>query len=431
MQANTIGLGADGSTIVANGRHGVVLYNGTNNTQVGGSAAGEHNVISANTTHGVVIDGNGNAATANNTFEGNRIGTDASGFLGRGNGGAGFYLFSGANNTIIGTAGAGNVIADNGTDGIYMQSAGTTDNVIQGNYIGTTITGDAPLGNGDRGIQLESGADNTIIGGSTAGEGNVIAASGNDGIIISDGAIPGTGVTGTIIEGNNIGVGADDTTPLGNGTNGVRITTESGHRIGGVTANSGNLIAHNTSDGVMLQNTSAINNAILGNDIHSNGQTGIDLGNDGVTTNSNADVWVNHPVITSAPNPAARSPSTSTSTCPPATTASSCSRTPAAPTPPPTARASSGSTPTTSPLIRVALRPTAPPPRAPSATSSPPPQPKPSRHHSAARPSSHWRSRCRQRTPRPPRTPEARTPSPRARISCSTVPDPRTRTPIP
>ena len=308
VRANIIGLGADGSTDVPNGRYGVVLYNGANNTAIGGSGAGEGNVISRNVSHGVMLDGNANAATTANSFAGNLIGTDSTGLLDRGNGGAGLYLYNGVNGTVIGgaTAGHRNIISGNGTDGIYLQSAGTTGTIIRGNHIGVDSTGNAPMPNADRGVQIESGADNTIVGGTGAGEGNVISANGNDGIIISDGAIPGTGTSGTVIEGNRIGVGADGTTALGNGTNGVRITTESGHRIGGTSPGAGNVIASNTADGVMLQNASATANPILGNAIAGNGQEGIDLGNDGVTANdggdgdSGANDLLNYPAITSA-----------------------------------------------------------------------------------------------------------------------------------
>ena len=308
IHGNTLGLGADGTTVVPNGRYGVVLYNGANATQIGGSGAGEGNVISGNGLHGVTLDGNSNAATTGNTIEGNLIGTDSTGLLDRGNGGAGIYFFGGVNNTTVGgaTAGHRNVISGNTTDGIYLQDAGTTDTVIMGNYIGVDIPGNAALPNGDRGVQIESGANNTIVGGTAAGEGNVISANGNDGIIISDGASPGTGTTGTVIEGNLIGVGADGSTALGNGTNGVRVTTEDGHRIGGAAAGAGNTIAYNGGRGVDIQNASASANPILGNSIYSNTNIGIDLGDDGLTTNdagdgdSGANGLLNFPVITSA-----------------------------------------------------------------------------------------------------------------------------------
>ncbi len=229
--------------------------------------------------------------------------TGADAGAGEANTGYGINLL-GSNNTIGGTTAADrNVIAGN-VDGIYVQQA--SGNVIVGNYIGTDGTGLLDLGNTDRGIQIESGSDNTTIGGNTASARNVISGNNSDGIIISDGASPGTGTTGTIVEGNYIGVGADGVTALGNSVNGVRITTESGHRIGGTAAGAGNIIAYNTGDGVQLQNSTAVNNAILGNSIFSNGGEGIDLGNDSVTANdvgdgdTGANNLQNFPVLTSA-----------------------------------------------------------------------------------------------------------------------------------
>ena len=155
---------------------------------------------------------------------------------------------------------------------------------------------------------MESGADNTVIGGSAAGAGNVISGNGSDGIVISDGASPGTGTTGTVVQGNLIGVGSDGTTPLGNAAHGVHITTVDANMIGGTAAGAGNTIAHNTWTGVNIQNNSATANSILGNAIHSNGGIGIDLGVDGVTPNdvipgdgdSGPNDLLNFPVISSA-----------------------------------------------------------------------------------------------------------------------------------
>ena len=84
------------------------------------------------------------------------------------------------NNTIGGTTAAErNVLAGNLGDGIELNDTGTSGNVIQGNYIGTDITGLAALGNQRHGVVLYNGVSTTTIGGSAAGEGNVI--SGNAG----------------------------------------------------------------------------------------------------------------------------------------------------------------------------------------------------------------------------------------------------------
>ena len=305
IYGNYIGTNHDGTVAIANARHGVVIYDGVQATEVGGTGTGEGNIISGNTQHGVVIDANGVGTTSGNVIQANIIGLDVTGTAVLGNGDSGIRIFGGAGANTIGgaSAEARNVISGN-VDGIYIQTADGT--IIQGNYIGTDVTGLIDLGNSDRGVQLESGADNTIIGGTAALAGNVISGNNNDGIIISDGSSPGIGVTGVVIQGNYIGVGADGTTAVGNGTNGVRITTESGHLIGGTIAGAGNTIAHNSADGVMLQNSSADANSILGNVIYSNGQQGIDLGNDGVTTNdandtdSGANNLQNFPVVTQA-----------------------------------------------------------------------------------------------------------------------------------
>ena len=287
IYGNYIGTNHDGTAAIANARHGVVIYDGVQGTEVGGTGTGQGNIISGNTSRGVLIDGNGVATTTGNVIQGNLIGLNAAGNAKLSNGSSGIEIFAdAAGNTIGGTtAAARNVISGN-VDGIYIQGAPGT--IIQGNYIGTDVTGLVDLGNSDRGIQLESGADNTIIGGVSAAARNVISGNDADGIIISDGASPGTGTTGTVIQGNYIGLGSDGTTDLGNGANGVRVTTESNHTIGGTAAGAGNTIAFNDVDGVNIQDSTAKGNSILGNVIHSNGGQGIDLGNDDVTSNDAA-----------------------------------------------------------------------------------------------------------------------------------------------
>ncbi len=156
VQSNIIGLGADGSTVVANARHGVVIYNGVNDTLIGGAGAGEGNVISGNTTNGITLDGNANVATAANRIEGNLIGTDTSGLLDRGNGDAGVLFFNGANSSRVGgtAVGAGNTIAHNGTDGVRVEGAASVDISVVGNSIrsntqlGIDLSGGTEDGNG-------------------------------------------------------------------------------------------------------------------------------------------------------------------------------------------------------------------------------------------------------------------------------------------
>src|SRR5262249_54771579 len=66
-------------------------------------------------------------------------------------------------NTVGGTAaGARNVISGNRGDGIDLTGSTTAGNVVQGNFIGTDLTGAAALGNGIDGVRSTGTTANTI-----------------------------------------------------------------------------------------------------------------------------------------------------------------------------------------------------------------------------------------------------------------------------
>src|SRR5262249_46371257 len=139
VQGNTIGLNGDGNP-VGNGAEGVGITNGASFNTVGGTTAAARNVISANGVAGVVVaDG-----TVGNVIAGNYIGTSTAGGAasagGRptGNGTDGVVVSLGATaNTIGGTEPAArNVIAGNKRNGVFLAGVGTTQNLVQGNWIG-------------------------------------------------------------------------------------------------------------------------------------------------------------------------------------------------------------------------------------------------------------------------------------------------------
>ncbi|HKI19204.1 MAG TPA: hypothetical protein VKA15_15065 [Isosphaeraceae bacterium] len=108
-----------------------------------------------------------------NLIEGDFLGTDASGTQifppNSSSGGTldGIYLKSSTCNTIGGTAAADrNLISGNGDNGVEIPLYLDTDNLIQGNLIGTDITGTKALGNGVSGVDMYGGnGSNSTVGG--------------------------------------------------------------------------------------------------------------------------------------------------------------------------------------------------------------------------------------------------------------------------
>ena len=276
IYGNYIGTNFDGTAAIANGRYGVVIYNGVQGTRVGGGLAGQGNIISGNTSYGVIIDGNGVTTTSGNYVQGNHIGLNAAGDAPIANLAGGIRITSGAQGNFIGgdwNAGQGNVISGNGgtTAGIYITGDNSDNNTIQGNLIGLSADGSTPFAN-DHGIWNQD-ADGTIIGGDhTAGLGNVISGNITHGIYLADSS------TSVMVQGNWIGTNAAGDGIIGNGFDGVRIEGgASGNTIGGDrTANLGNVISGNTQVGVHIN--SGDNNVVQGNWIGTNA-AGDDLGN--------------------------------------------------------------------------------------------------------------------------------------------------------
>ena len=236
---NLIGTDATGEAGLGNGT-GVVLTDSPQDT-IGGSAAKAGNVISANGYNGIVLDsaqGYG-LGSYDTVIQGNLIGTDATGSVALGNGGAGVWLEEASSSTIGGTSSkTSNVISGNSV-GISVDTPGT---VIQGNFIGTDVTGTRPIGNTGNGIAVDYYEAGTVIGGSSSGSGNVISANGGFGVTDSYG-------DATLIQGNFIGTDVTGTQPLGNGSDGLNIGS-SDDTIGGTTAKAANVISANAGDGI-------------------------------------------------------------------------------------------------------------------------------------------------------------------------------------
>src|SRR5207245_4254069 len=121
-----------------------------------------------------------------NLVQGNYIGTDRTGTIALA--GSSVSVRGSFGNTIGGTTpGARNIISGSVSLGGHPVPGQIANNVLQGNYIGTDVTGEVALGGG--GVQL-SGIG-SIVGGTVPGAGNRV--SGNSGarrLISAEGATP-------------------------------------------------------------------------------------------------------------------------------------------------------------------------------------------------------------------------------------------------
>jgi hypothetical protein len=289
VQGNFIGTNAAGTGALPNTRFGVLIDSQATQNTVGGSVSGMGNLISGNGFGGIQIQGDG---TGSNTVQGNFIGTDLTGNVALGNSGIGVDIDGSSANTIGGTApGAGNTISGNQNVGIFIQLPKSTNNLVQGNFIGTNTAGTAALPN-EGGICIQNGASQTTVGGATPGSRNLISGNGQFGGI----CIGNDGTSQNAVQGNFIGTDVSGVNPLPNDFVGIRIFDSAfDNTVGGTTTGVGNTIAFNNGGGLLVELGSG--NAIEGNSIFSNSINGgagllglgIDLNSDGVTANDAGD----------------------------------------------------------------------------------------------------------------------------------------------
>lgn len=215
-----------------------------------------------------------------NVVEGCFVGLDASGTNSLASPNFGVFVQT-PNNRVGGTTPAArNVISGNGGVGVEIFETYATNNVIQGNFIGTDRAGTKAIGNGDRALVVNMNASANFIGGEAAGAGNVISGNLDRGIVLDGsynhvyGNLVGTTVTGL---------------PLGNARTGVEIGG-SGNFIGAARTGAGNVIAYNgingqgfTTNGVDVKAGTTVF-LMLGNSIFDNRGLGIDVNANRVVT---------------------------------------------------------------------------------------------------------------------------------------------------
>lgn len=279
IQGCLIGTDATGESAAPNSS-GVYIASSNNTVGTDGDGtndAAERNLISGNTSHGVVIGGN------SNRISGNFIGTDKDGDTDLGNGSYGAFV--GTDSNIFGTNSdgtadsiEGNLISGNNSSGFYFGTA-ADNNIVAANRIGTTRTGLAALGNTQYGLYIAG--NGTMVGTHTNGtsgtsEGNLISGNGSSGIHVNNGS-------GTIIAGNFIGTDATGAAALRNTSSGVSIVRPSA-RVGtdadGVNdAAERNVISGNGYMGIYVYGANATGITIAGNYIGVAADGVSDLGN--------------------------------------------------------------------------------------------------------------------------------------------------------
>jgi hypothetical protein len=193
-QGNLVGTTADGTAALYNDDNAIHIV------QADGGLIGGYNDSDRN----VLVwgeDGRGIyswSSADNNQVLNNYFGLDVTGMhsLGVADSGVGVYVQGGSGWT-IGAVGAGNVIGDSST-AIILHGSGVHDVTVQANLIGTNVDRSEVFGAKQWGVWLWDAHDN-LIGGTNAGQGNVIAGAGRDGIRLFDDGTVNNRFLGNII----------------------------------------------------------------------------------------------------------------------------------------------------------------------------------------------------------------------------------------
>ena len=250
VEANSIDSNGANGILMISGATGTVLdlntvrrnsLNGIIASAANGNMIGSGNSILQNGTNGVRL----RSGASGNHVSANLIGTDSSGASGLGNTLEGVQINDGATNN---TVDLDNVICGNGSNGVLIVDPTTANNVVKGNFIGTTLAG-LPLPNANRGVSIESGASGNLVGGVGVQQGNTIAFHSGAGVYVDSGT--GNAIRGNSIFANNAlgidlapaGATANDPCDSDSGANGLQNfpVLVSASSLSGTTTITGNL----------------------------------------------------------------------------------------------------------------------------------------------------------------------------------------------
>ena len=350
IAGNYLGCNYDGTQRKGN-YNAIEIISGANLNQIGGRGVNERNLVSGNEYAGIRISDANYNLVINNLVGVDRTGTaELHNYDGITVEGASAYNQIGGD-----SISERNITSGNVAYGIDIFGVGCSGNKIQGNYIGTDITGSYAIPN-TYGLLFDDRSHQNLVGGYNPGEGNLISGNTAFGAYFYNngtnsnaliGNKIGTNITGTAAIPNETGVHIDGATyanmvdsnlisgnlangitlfatysdyntiirnkigtditgflPLGNGIQGILITQGSANNtIGGSVAHA-NIIAFNGRNGVKIESENSDHNLISCNSIHSNGNYGIELypvdgfnQNDPGDTDTGPNDLLNSPVI--------------------------------------------------------------------------------------------------------------------------------------
>ena len=273
LAGNYIGLTTAGAAAPNTG-DGVHLVNGSDGSVIGTNPSAVSswvsNVISNNGANGVEIE-----SSSQNTVAANRIGTNPAGTAAAANGANGILVHTKARQNVLGgtayTDGVngvmnnptgskntvtpvfirpplGNVVSGNAKAGIVLLK-GATDTTVAGNFIGTSVSGDSGVGNGTQGMLMRHAHRTQIVGCKMVNQPfvyyNVISGNGSYGIDMKSS-------NNVAIQGNFVGITADNSGALMNHGDGIWIHGTSKNTQAGGPIPLGNVTSGNLHNGIAL-----------------------------------------------------------------------------------------------------------------------------------------------------------------------------------
>ncbi|MBI4916303.1 MAG: right-handed parallel beta-helix repeat-containing protein [Acidobacteria bacterium] len=287
---NKVGTDLSGASAIPNAWGGVLAAGGAHDNTIGGAGPTDGNLVSGNLASGIWLE-----QVSLNTVQGNWVGVNGAGVVALGNENEGIMLSGGG---CTGNTVSANVVSGNRW-GVRLLGSGPGDgpygNSVVGNIVGLDPTSTAPIPN-DSGVMLYQGAHDNTVGGTAPGSGNIIAGNTYGMLVVwADGnAIQGNWVGTNLALASGLGntavgisISASSNTLIGGSAAGAgNVIAYNGGR--GVVADSGL--------GNAIQSNSFFGNALLGIDLGNNGVTLNDPGD----TDTGANDLVNFPVLTLA-----------------------------------------------------------------------------------------------------------------------------------